>query len=127
MVSPTLRHSSRWTVASLVVLGVAIVLVSRPTRSRAQSTGLVAAYSFNAGSGGTLADVSGNNLTGTIVGATWTVGRYGNALSFNGIGDYVDLGNPAALQLTGNWYPPAHSGQSHQWSIGPGIGVQWGL
>jgi hypothetical protein len=31
------------------------------------------------------------------------------------------------LQLTGNWYPPAHSGQKHQWSIGPGIGVQWGL
>jgi hypothetical protein len=31
------------------------------------------------------------------------------------------------LQLTGNWYPPAKSGQSHQWSIGPGIGVQWGL
>jgi Patatin-like phospholipase len=31
------------------------------------------------------------------------------------------------LQVTGNWYPPAHSGEKHQWSIGPGIGVQWGL
>jgi hypothetical protein len=29
------------------------------------------------------------------------------------------------LQLTANWYPPAASGQYHQWSIGPGIGVQW--
>jgi hypothetical protein len=31
------------------------------------------------------------------------------------------------LQLTGNWYPPAQQGESHQWSIGPAIGIQWGL
>ena len=48
-------------------------------------------------------DQSGNNLTGTIVGATWTTsGRYGNALSFNGVSSYVDLGNPVALHLTGS-------------------------
>jgi hypothetical protein len=31
------------------------------------------------------------------------------------------------LQATFNWYPPAHGGQEHEWAIGPGIGVQWGL
>jgi hypothetical protein len=31
------------------------------------------------------------------------------------------------LQVTGNWYPPAASGQKNQWAIGPGIGVQWGF
>ncbi len=31
------------------------------------------------------------------------------------------------LQVTGNWYPPVRSGQKQQWSIGPGIGIQWGL
>jgi hypothetical protein len=31
------------------------------------------------------------------------------------------------LQVTANWYPPAHAGQDHQWAIGPGIGVQWGF
>ena len=31
------------------------------------------------------------------------------------------------LQVTGNWYPPARSGETSQWSIGPGIGVQWGF
>ena len=37
------------------------------------------------------------------MGATWTTGgKYGNALSFNGTSSYVDLGNPAALQLTGS-------------------------
>jgi len=68
-----------------------------------QTSGLVAAYNFNEGSGSTVTDLSGNNLTGTIVGATWTTGgKYGNALSFNGTSSYVDLGNPAVLQMTGN-------------------------
>jgi len=31
------------------------------------------------------------------------------------------------LQLTGNLYPAVRSGQEFQWSIGPGIGIQWGL
>src|SRR5690349_13859404 len=68
-----------------------------------QTSGLVAAYNFNEGSGSTVTDLSGHNLTGTIVGATWsTGGKYGNALSFNGKSSYVDLGNPSALQLTGS-------------------------
>src|SRR5207245_2258860 len=46
--------------------------------------------------------VSGNSLTGTLVGATWTTGKYGNGLSFNGSSNYVDVGNPSALQLTGS-------------------------
>ena len=36
-------------------------------------------------------------------GATFTTaGKYGNAVALDGINDYVDLGNPAALQLTGS-------------------------
>jgi hypothetical protein len=31
------------------------------------------------------------------------------------------------LQVTGNWYPPAGSGQDHQWAVSPGIGIQWGF
>jgi hypothetical protein len=31
------------------------------------------------------------------------------------------------LQVTMNWYPAIHTGQEQQWSIGPGIGVQWGF
>ena len=45
---------------------------------------LVAAYSFDAGSGTTLADLSGNGNNGAISGATWsTSGKYGKALSFD--------------------------------------------
>ena len=67
------------------------------------SSGPVAAYAFDEGTGGTVADASGHGLSGTIVGATWTAaGKFGEALSFNGNGNYVDLGNPAGLRLTGS-------------------------
>jgi hypothetical protein len=66
-------------------------------------TGPIVAYSFNEGSGTTVTDASGHGVTGTIQGATWTAGgRYGNALSFDGSSSYVDLGNPALLQITGS-------------------------
>ncbi len=68
------------------------------TVSNTVPSGLVAAYSFSEGSGTTVSDRSGNNITGTIVGESWTTaGKYGSALSFNGSSNYVDLGKPAAL------------------------------
>jgi hypothetical protein len=66
------------------------------------TNGLVAAYSFNAGSGTTVADASGNGNTGTITGATWSAaGKYGNALSFNGTNNFVTVNESASLDLTG--------------------------
>ena len=63
----------------------------------------VAAYAFNEGSGTTTADASGHSLAGTLVnGPTWTAGKYGNAVNFDGVDDFVNLGNPAALQMTGS-------------------------
>jgi glucose/arabinose dehydrogenase len=64
-------------------------------------TGLVAAYGFNEGSGTTLGDSSGNNLNGTIAGAAWNAsGKYGSALTFDGINDLVTVADAAALDLT---------------------------
>ena len=72
-----------------------------PTATPGQ--GLVAAYSFNEGAGGTVNDASGNGINGVIQGATWTTGgKYGNALQFDGSSAYVDLGNPPLLQITGS-------------------------
>jgi hypothetical protein len=68
-----------------------------------QATGLVAAYGFDEGAGGTVGDASGNGNTGTLEGPTWTSeGRFGSALMFNGRSDYVDLGNAEPLQVTGS-------------------------
>jgi chitodextrinase len=73
-----------------------------PAGLKAQTTGLVAAYSFNEGTGTTVTDYSGNGVTGTVHSTTWTSGKYGGALAFNGASAYVDLGNPTVLRLTGS-------------------------
>lgn len=64
------------------------------------TAGLVARYSFNEGTGTTVADSSGNNNTGTIGTATWTAGKYGNALLFNGTTAKVTVNDSASLHLT---------------------------
>jgi hypothetical protein len=102
------RHPTPRSVVQLgaiVAVGAALLLMG-PAGARgatAAVSGLVAAFSFDAGSGSSLADLSGNGNNGTINGASWTTtGKYGGALSFNGASSYVDLGNPAGLRLTGS-------------------------
>jgi hypothetical protein len=61
----------------------------------------VAAYSFNQGSGTSVADDSGTGNTGAIGTATWsTQGRYGTALSFNGQDAKVTTPDAPSLRLT---------------------------
>ena len=65
--------------------------------------GPAAAYAFDEGAGTTAADASGHGLTGTLTGgATWIVGKYGTAVNLDGSDDFVNLGNPTGLQLTGS-------------------------
>ena len=80
------------------------------------AAGLVAAYGFEDGSGSLLGDSSGNANTGTITGATWTSGRFGSALSFNGVDNLVTVADSGSLDLTTSltlaaWvYPTASTG-----------------
>jgi hypothetical protein len=59
--------------------------------------GLVGWWSFDEGSGTVAGDNSGNGNNGTIFGATRVAGKYGNALSFDGLSSYVDLASSAIL------------------------------
>ncbi|HLZ22635.1 MAG TPA: hypothetical protein VKQ30_10990, partial [Ktedonobacterales bacterium] len=70
---------------------VSLVVLLLPGNFVNAASGLIAGYPFATGSGTTAADVSGNGLTGTLVGATWTTGKYGFGLAFNGSSNYVDL------------------------------------
>ena len=64
-------------------------------------TGLVAAYGFDAGSGTTLTDLSGNGNNGTINGPAWTTaGKFGSALTFDGVNDIVNVADSNSLDLT---------------------------
>src|SRR5262249_51273774 len=68
--------------------------------TQASAATLVAAYSFDEGSGTSVSDASGNGNNGTISGATWTSsGKYGNALSFNG-GSMVTIPDAPSLHLS---------------------------
>ena len=62
---------------------------------------LRAGYGFNEGTGTSAGDASGNGATGAISGAAWTAsGRFGGALSFDGIDDRVTVGSAPALNVT---------------------------
>jgi hypothetical protein len=65
------------------------------------SLGLVAAYNFDEGTGTSLTDRTGQGRTGTISGAAWsTQGKYGGALSFDGVNDSVTVADANSLDLT---------------------------
>jgi hypothetical protein len=82
----------------------------------ATTAGLVAAFGFNEGGGSSTADATGNGHTGAVSGATWTTqGRFGGALAFDGVNDWVTVSSTALLALTTGmtleaWvFPTAHS------------------
>jgi len=84
-----------------MIIGVLIaigVLAGMSAGVQVQSDdGLVAKWHFDEGSGSVLKDSSGNGNDGVIYGATWVEGKYGGALSFDGVDDYLDCGNDASL------------------------------
>ena len=73
------------------------------TVSNTAPTGLVASYGFDEGAGTTTRDLSGNNNNGTITGATWAGAanaKFGNALTFNGLNNFVTVPDASSLDLT---------------------------
>jgi hypothetical protein len=80
-----------------IILASAFLALSVPV---AAQTGLVAAYGFNEGSGFSASDASGNGQTGAITGSTWTAGKFGSALSFDGTADWVTVDHTPLLSLT---------------------------
>jgi glucose/arabinose dehydrogenase/chitodextrinase len=77
-------------------------------------SGLVGAWGFNEGSGSTTADTSGNGNTASLAnGPSWVAGKHGNAVSLDGINDYLPVPNSPSLDVSGNaltlsaWLNPA--------------------
>jgi hypothetical protein len=89
--------------------------IAKPTFPRLQrghplARGLVAAWAFHEGSGASLRDLSGRGNNGVLQNApTWTAGKFGTALQFNGGTDAVSIsGNLDLSAFTiGFWWKPA--------------------
>jgi len=74
----------------------------------------VLALGLNENSGTTVVDASGQNNTGTGLNTTWTAGRYGRGLAFNGSNSWVTVNSSASLNLVNAltleaWVSPAVS------------------
>jgi concanavalin A-like lectin/glucanase superfamily protein len=85
------------------LLSLAIILGISGVSAVAQPVpgGLVAAYSFDEGSGPSVHDASGNGHTGVLANATWTSqGKFGQALAFNGVNAWVTVSDSSLLDLT---------------------------
>ncbi|MBI4127699.1 MAG: DUF2341 domain-containing protein, partial [Parcubacteria group bacterium] len=78
------------TVAASTALTDYQTLITNPVYNE---TGLVGSWHLNEGSGTSAKDSSGQLNDGTLTnGPTWTTGKYGNGLSFDGVNDYVGMG-----------------------------------
>jgi hypothetical protein len=106
-------------------IGLSICLAGSGSNSRAEEPGLVGHWTFDEGQGEIAKDSSGKGNDGRIHHATWTEGKSGNALSFNGKDAYVNCGNDNSLDLLQAftieaWVLPRSGGRPEQSIVGKG-------
>ena len=64
---------------------------------------LVLHHRYDAGSGSTAVDSSGNGNDGAVQGALWSAGQSGGALWFDGVDDEVTVADDPSLDLSGDY------------------------
>ena len=100
-----MKTKTKVKIAALFLCGAIVVPVFVffiPVARADITTGLVGYWNFDEGSGTNAADSSVSGNSGTLISSpTWGSAKINNGLVFNG-SNYVDVGNPASLQLTGS-------------------------
>jgi len=89
--------------SGIIALTMVIALLSGAIyipRAQAADPVLVGLWHFDEGMGPTANDSSGNNNDGTLMGGTsWTSGKFGNSLSFDGSNGYVLVADDDTLDF----------------------------
>ena len=71
-----------------------------PSEAKIDALSVVGLWGFDEGEGNITRDFSGNDNNGTLIGnPEWVEGKFGAALEFDGIDDYVDCGNAQMLRI----------------------------
>ncbi len=95
------RHAISSLMLAIIVVAAATTGPVPLTIAVHAAANLVAAYHFNEGNGTVLTDVSGLGNHGTVAGAVWSAaGKYGGALTFDGVNDMVTVPDVSSLDLT---------------------------
>jgi hypothetical protein len=110
----TLSARARDVAGNITTSAVVAVTVSNVTN-------LITALHFNEGTSTVAADVSGKNHNGTLTGgATWTAGKYGQAVNLNGSSNYVNISDHTdyTLDPTQNytWSAWVKNNNFNEWS-----------
>ncbi|HYE85337.1 MAG TPA: chitobiase/beta-hexosaminidase C-terminal domain-containing protein, partial [Vicinamibacterales bacterium] len=82
------------------------------TFTAASEDGVGGAWGFEEGAGPITADSSGNGNTGTLLGASWSAGRYSGGLAFDGVDDRIRIADAETLDASGEvsvaaWIKPS--------------------
>ena len=88
-----------------ILAGIVLLLIVAPgVALGADDPNLVASWQFDEGSGTTAFDSSGNGNDATFAGAPQWVGdgRFGKALKFDGVADYVAAPDSESLDINGD-------------------------
>jgi hypothetical protein len=116
------QRGTYWSIGADEPIGVNVQTPPATSPNLGINSGLVGYWSMDGQtiSGTTVKDLSGNNNNGTNNGAAQAVGKRGQALSFNGTSDYLDVGSIAMADNTSwavsTWFYP--TGSSYQALVG---------